>query len=152
MSRATLPDETIAEFREAFSLFDKDKDGTISSHELGTVMRSLGQNPTEAELQDMINEVDIDRNGIIDFDEFLALMVKQSKEGDEEEEMRLAFEVFDKDGSGSISVAELKQVMESLGENLTTHEINEMIREADENNDGEISFAEFKKMMSGSMQ
>lgn len=48
------------EFKEAFSLFDKDGDGTICSKELGTVMRSLGQNPTEAELQDMINEVDAD--------------------------------------------------------------------------------------------
>ena len=50
----------IAEFKEAFSLFDKDGDGTITTKELGTVMRSLGQNPTEAELQDMINEVDAD--------------------------------------------------------------------------------------------
>jgi len=49
-----------AEFKEAFSLFDKDGDGTITTKELGTVMRSLGQNPTEAELQDMINEVDAD--------------------------------------------------------------------------------------------
>jgi len=52
----------VSEFREAFTLFDKNADGTISSHELGIVMRSLGQNPTEAELQDMINEVDVDGN------------------------------------------------------------------------------------------
>ena len=50
----------VEEFREAFSLFDKNGDGTISSTELGTVMRSLGQNPTENELQDMINEIDVD--------------------------------------------------------------------------------------------
>lgn len=51
---------SLPEFKEAFSLFDKDGDGTITTKELGTVMRSLGQNPTEAELQDMINEVDAD--------------------------------------------------------------------------------------------
>ena len=49
-----LTEEQIAEFKEAFSLFDKDGDGTITTKELGTVMRSLGQNPTEAELQDMV--------------------------------------------------------------------------------------------------
>ena len=55
-----LTEEQIGEFKEAFSLFDRDGDGTITTNELGTVMRSLGQNPTESELQDMINEVDED--------------------------------------------------------------------------------------------
>jgi calmodulin len=64
------------EFKEAFSLFDKDGDGTISTKELGQVMRTLGQNPTEAELNHMIKEVDVDGNGEIDFDEFVGLMKK----------------------------------------------------------------------------
>lgn len=63
MQADQLTEEQIAEFKEAFSLFDKDGDGTITTKELGTVMRSLGQNPTEAELQDMINEVDADGKG-----------------------------------------------------------------------------------------
>uniref|UniRef100_A0A4W5MVN7 EF-hand domain-containing protein n=1 Tax=Hucho hucho TaxID=62062 RepID=A0A4W5MVN7_9TELE len=70
-----------AEFKEAFSLFDKDGDGTITTKELGTVMRSLGQNPTEAELQDMINEVDemireadIDGDGQVNYEEFVQMM------------------------------------------------------------------------------
>uniref|UniRef100_A0A672N2P1 Calmodulin n=1 Tax=Sinocyclocheilus grahami TaxID=75366 RepID=A0A672N2P1_SINGR len=69
------------EFKEAFSLFDKDGDGTITTKELGTVMRSLGQNPTEAELQDMINEVDemireadIDGDGQVNYEEFVQMM------------------------------------------------------------------------------
>ncbi|VDM69901.1 unnamed protein product [Strongylus vulgaris] len=81
------------EFKEAFSLFDKDGDGTITTKELGTVMRSLGQNPTEAELQDMINEVDADGNGTIDFPEFLTMMARKMKDTDSEEEIREAFRV-----------------------------------------------------------
>ena len=50
----------LAEYREAFSMFDKDSDGCISTKELGVAMRALGQNPTEQELQAIINEVDID--------------------------------------------------------------------------------------------
>ena len=50
----------IAEYKEAFGLFDKDGNGTISKDELGMVMRALGQNPTNQELLDMINEVDTD--------------------------------------------------------------------------------------------
>ena len=86
-------EEQIAEFKEAFSLFDKDGDGTITTKELGTVMRSLGQNPTEAELQDMINEVDADGNGTIDFPEFLSLMARKMKDTDTEEELIEAFKV-----------------------------------------------------------
>jgi len=86
-----LSEEQIAEFKEAFSLFDKDGDGTITCRELGTVMRSLGQNPTEAELTDMINEVDADQSGTIDFPEFLTMMARKMKDSDSEEEIREAY-------------------------------------------------------------
>ena len=102
MGDEQLTEEQIAEFKEAFSLFDKDGDGTITTKELGTVMRSLGQNPTEAELQDMINEVDADGNGTIDFPEFLTMMARKMKDTDSEEEILEAFKVFDKDGNGFI--------------------------------------------------
>ncbi|KAJ6969918.1 EF-hand domain-containing protein [Populus alba x Populus x berolinensis] len=109
-----LTEEQIAEFKEAFSLFDKDGDGCITTKELGTVMRSLGQNPTEAELQDMINEVDADQNGTIDFPEFLNLMARKMKDTDSEEELKEAFKVFDKDQNGFISAAEVNTISISL--------------------------------------
>ncbi|CAO2162094.1 unnamed protein product, partial [Urochloa humidicola] len=142
-----LTDDQIAEFKEAFSLFDKDGDGCITTKELGTVMRSLGQNPTEAELQDMINEVDADGNGTIDFPEFLNLMARKMKDTDSEEELKEAFRVFDKDQNGFISAAELRHVMTNLGEKLTDEEVDEMIREADVDGDGQINYEEFVKVM-----
>ncbi|KAL5541275.1 hypothetical protein UlMin_042497 [Ulmus minor] len=76
-------------FMVSFSCF-------ITTKELGTVMRSLGQNSTKAELQDMINKVDTDGNGTIEFLEFLNLMARKMKDTDSEEELKEAFRVFDK--------------------------------------------------------
>ncbi|KAK6161453.1 hypothetical protein DH2020_004834 [Rehmannia glutinosa] len=123
-----LNEEQIVEFQEAFSLFDKDGDGCITIEELATVIRSLDQNPTEEELQDMINEVDSDGNGTIEFAEFLNLMAKKMKDTDAEEELKEAFKVFDKDQNGYISA-------------------DEMIREADLDGDGQVNYDEFVKMM-----
>lgn len=106
--------------------------------ELGTVMRNMGQNPTDGELEQMISEVDADGNGLIDFAEFVTLMARKMNNADKDAEIREAFSVFDKDGSGKISGDELRQIMRSLGEELTEDEIQQMIREADTNGDGEI--------------
>ena len=132
----------------AFCLFDKDGDGTITAKELGTVMRSMGQMPTEKELVDMINEVDSDGNGFIDFQEFLSLVArKMMSETESEEEMIHAFKVFNRDGDGFISAPELRSVMVNLGEKLTDEELEEMIREADVDGDGQINYQEFKRLM-----
>ncbi|KAF5752340.1 calmodulin-like protein 11 isoform X2 [Tripterygium wilfordii] len=142
-----LSDEQIVEFREAFCLFDKDGDGCITIEELATVIRSLDQNPTEEELLDMISEVDADGNGTIEFTEFLNLMAKKMKETDAEEELKEAFKVFDKDQNGYISATELRHVMINLGEKLTDEEVEQMIREADLDGDGQVNYEEFVKMM-----
>ncbi|KAH8310708.1 hypothetical protein KR044_002652, partial [Drosophila immigrans] len=142
-----LTDEQIAEYKEAFSLFDKSGTGMISTRELGNLMKSLGQNPTEAELRDLVNEIDLNGDGEIDFTEFCTLMSKQSHEGDADEELREAFKIFDKDEDGFISPAELRFVMTNLGEKLTDEEIDDMIREADFDGDGLINYEEFVYMI-----
>ena len=147
LSEPALSEEKITEFKEAFEIFDKDKDGYITTKELGDIMKNLGQTPSEAELQDMINEVDIDGNGTIDFKEFLGLMARKMRDADTEEELIEAFKVFDRDGNGLISGNELQHVMNSLGENISQDEVEEMIKEADLDGDGYINYEEFVRMI-----
>ncbi|XP_077247692.1 calmodulin-like [Tasmannia lanceolata] len=142
-----LTEEQISEFQEAFCLFDKDGDGCITIEELATFIGSLGQNPTEEELQEMIGEMDLDGNGTIEFGEFLKLMARKMKETDAEEELKEAFKVFDKDQNGFISANELRHVMINLGERLTDEEVQQMIREADLDGDGQVNYEEFVRMM-----
>ena len=66
------------------------------------------------------------------------MMARKMKDTDSEEEIREAFKVFDRDNNGFISAAELRHVMTSIGEKLTDDEVDEMIREADQNGDGRI--------------
>lgn len=104
-----------------------DGDGTITAEELGQMMRSLGQNPTEAELRDMINEVDEDRNGTIEFKEFRDMMERKTRDIDPREELREAFKLFDKDGNGTISTNELQSVMKSLGGFLISFSLRNVV-------------------------
>ena len=125
MSNATTLTETqVAEYKESFVFFDKDGDGMITKDELGTVMRSIsnwlervgshmsfrdiGMNPTQAELEDMVNEVDSDRDGSVNFQEFLDMMSKSTETDSTEEDIREAFKVFDKNEDGFISESELR--------------------------------------------
>lgn len=144
----TLTEGQIEDFKEAFSLLDKDGDGTINTKELGILMRSLGQNPTEQELEEIIREIDMDGNGIIDFMEFLHLMDQRMKGIDTEAELREMFKVFDMDGNGFISAEEFKWTMMNLGQQLTEEEVEEIIKASDLKGDGHIDLEEFIKMMS----
>ncbi|XP_048736680.1 calmodulin-beta-like [Ostrea edulis] len=138
----------IRELREAFRLFDKDGDGSITTDELGTVMRNLGQFPSSEELNLMLKEIDIDGDGTFSFEEFVQVManmggISEQSAEDEEEELRQAFRVFDKGGCGYITASDLRSVLQCMGEDLTEEEIDEMIAEVDIDGDGRIDFEEF---------
>merc|ERR1712144_7350 len=105
-------DEEKKEFRKNFNLFDKKRTGSIPIADMGTVLRSLGQNPTEAELQALMEEVDADKSGTIDFDEFVNMMSRTNKSNEQmEDEIKAAFLTFDADGSGFIDRDELVNVL-----------------------------------------
>ncbi|KAL3859433.1 hypothetical protein ACJMK2_009654 [Sinanodonta woodiana] len=138
----------IEELKEAFSLFDKDGDGSITTDELGTVMRNLGQFPSEEELKQMLKEIDIDGDGTFSFEEFVQVManmggISEQSEEDEERELREAFRVFDKTGCGYICASDVRAILQCMGEDLTEEEIDEMIAEVDIDGDGRIDFNEF---------
>ncbi|HIK12170.1 MAG TPA: EF-hand domain-containing protein [Oscillatoriaceae cyanobacterium M33_DOE_052] len=143
MTKSTISEAEVQKLWEAFTVFDADGSGAISVEELGQVVRSLGQNPSDIELREMIKEVDVDASGTIDFEEFKALMVAQR--GDRISRLKLAFSVFDEDGSGHITADEMKEVMGQFG--LTEAELEEMLKEVDFDGDGSIDFEEFCKLV-----
>ena len=118
----------------------------MDADELMPVMKALGCLPNRAELDQLINEIDEDGSGEIDFDEFLTLMDKKLSEPSTDEELKQAFKVFDVNGD-NISADELKQVLEQYGQHLSDEEYEEMIQEVDMTGKGEINYEEFKMLM-----
>ena len=107
----------MAELEQVFKKFDVNGDGSkISASELGSIMGSLGHPTTEEELEKMIVEVDADGDGFIDLNEFVELNTKGVDFDEAMENLKDAFSVYDMDGNGVISAAELQKVMRSLGE------------------------------------
>ena len=142
-------EEQIQTFKDIFSQFDRDGDGTLATKYVGTIMRSLGQSPTEEELHYIICKVDADRSGFMDFSEFVAMMANHMKEEtDTKEDICKAFKVFDDKGTGTIPIEELRFVLTNMGDALSEDEVDELIKQADQNKDGKVHYEEFvTKMM-----
>ncbi|XP_063718887.1 calmodulin-A-like [Symsagittifera roscoffensis] len=145
--------EQIAQYRMAFDMFDLDKDGAIGEDELGKMMAQLGQPMSSQDLKEFIEEIDIDGNGSIEFNEFLEMMIKKNpsaldgKEKNANDDISIAFKVFDRNGDGFISKNELMHVLMGLGENLTEDDVMEIIDEGDKDKDGRLSYEEFKALL-----
>lgn len=153
----SLSPEQVEEFRSAFEMFDIDKDGCITGDELKTIMQNLRIEVTDIEISSMIQRVDIDGNGTIEFNEFLEMMARrlrrQALVSDEERrkaferEARQAFKVFDINGDGVIDKNEITSTMINLGEQLSPSDIDAMIKIADKNGDGKVDYNEFIEVL-----
>ncbi len=135
------------ELKEYFEMFDRDKDGSINEKELGNILRSLGHDPTDQDLSEMINEVDNNSDSKIEFDEFCKIMNNKLKQNDAEQELIEAFKIFDREGKGLISENEFKHIMLSLGEKISEEELEEMMKKADPEKKGFVNYKQFAKVI-----
>jgi|Transcript_27993 calmodulin len=146
-----LTDLEISRFKEAFTSFDRDGDGTVTVAELHLAIKRAGQDTTEEAVQEMIAEVDKDQSGEVCFKEFCQMMMKvQKATTDPSTEVQEGFKVFDKDGSGTVSIEEIKHVLTQVGEHLDEEHwqvMEQMLREVDGDGDGEITYPEFLQMI-----
>jgi calcium-binding protein CML len=164
------------EMERLFATYDEDNDGHISRRELGSVMQKLGMETTDEELNCMLRSLDKNGDGLVDFEEFVDFQVSLSvapgnvastlagagnseanggiqmigsTSDDDDDDLREAFGVFDKDKNGFICVKELYSVLRSLGisANTTITSCQKMISAVDRNGDGLVDFIEFKDLM-----
>merc|ERR1712196_762878 len=120
---------------------------TIDPKELKAAMQSLGFEAKNQTIYQMIGDIDKDGSGSIDFEEFLDMMTAKMSDKDSREDIMKVFNLFDDDGTGKISLKNLKRVAKELGETMTEAELLEMIERADADQDGEINFEEFYAIM-----
>ncbi|MBA0574880.1 hypothetical protein Golob_027925 [Gossypium lobatum] len=139
-----LSEEEIGGLKELFKMIDTDNSGTITYEELKDGLKRVGSELMESEIKDLMDAADIDNNGTIDYGEFLAATVHLNKL-EREENLVGAFSFFDKDGSGYITIDELQQACKEFG--LSDVHLDEMIKEIDQDNDGQIDYGEFAAMM-----
>ena len=110
-------------------------------------MQSLGFEAKNQTIYQMISDIDKDKSGEIDFEEFLDMMTAKMSDKDSREDIQKVFNLFDDDQTGKISLRNLKRVAKELGETMSDAELLEMIERADTDTDGEINFDEFYAIM-----
>jgi Ca2+-binding EF-hand superfamily protein len=151
-----LPPEDVVILRETFDAVDPEKTGSVDKVQFGEAMKILRIQFSEDDIEEAIREVDLDGSGMLDWPEFLFLMNRfgsnfsiENKFTEERlKEMRQVFEMFDADNSGTLDIGELRDVMHSIGLAPEEWEIRAMIAEVDDDNSGEIEWAEFLYLMS----
>ena len=147
MPGKTLNEREQAELKEAFDLFDHEKSGKLNIHELKVLMHALGFQVKKRDVVKCIHDIEPTNEGHVDFSLYAQIMAEKYSLRDPEEEILKAFQLFDHDGSGKISLKNMRHVAAELGEDLADEELQAMIEEFDRDQDGEISQEEFLTIM-----
>ena len=138
-------DEEKEEMTELFKLFDKDEDGKIDIDELGSVVRALGLNPSQAEVEEMKKKVG--GGPQIGVEAVFTIMDNHGIKNDTEDMILEAFKIFDNQGQGKIPLSELKAIFKNMGEPFSDEEAEAMAAAAPVDGSGYVEYEEFMKMM-----
>ncbi|CAF0745961.1 unnamed protein product [Adineta ricciae] len=134
------------ELKEAFDVFDTDGSGMISASELSNIFRALNINVNNSQLNQLVKQMDENGSGQVEFDEFARVMGETFFKQYTQEELRIAFNQFDRDGSGYIQAAELESIMSRMGRRYNKAEVEAMVSSLDLSGDGKIGFDEFVQL------
>ena len=141
-----LKKEDTEEFRKIFNLFDLNGDGRLTKEELVMVLNKvMTAEEAKAEVDRILEIIDVDGNGFIEYEEFLRAAMSKERLLTKEN-LQNAFNLFDKDKSGKICIEELRNVL-GADINISNEVWTQIISEIDVNNDGEICYKEFAGMM-----
>ena len=140
-----IPAEKLVEYKDAFDIVDVNHSGSISVKELASLFIVLGFKISESDIKDQIDSVDTTGSGEVSFQEFVYLLLKvESLNEHEEDEVRKAFKIFDKNGNGLISLDEFKLIHDNLGNKFMEVLVEEIFNEIDLDGDGQINYKEFE--------
>ena len=143
-----LTDEKLKECKIIFDLIDKDKDTKLTPEELGPVLRVCGASPSQQEL-DMVIQSSGDKSNLITFEKFINIYENLINNQDSEEDIINELKKLDKNGSGTITVNDLKNLLANYGDVLTKEEVDDVIQEANADKGGNINIEKFAKILLG---
>ncbi|XP_065067220.1 calmodulin-A-like isoform X2 [Rhopilema esculentum] len=144
--REKLSEEQLREFHDAFCAFDRRQAGYILNTDIKQVMRSLGFNPTEQEVDNMCMKVDNDGNGQVDFNEFIDLMLELENPELDQQSYLDTFRAFDNTGKGYIQASLIREILlDVMGQREKDKQ--HIIRVFQLDKDRKVNFEEFKLMI-----
>ena len=145
---SVLTDEKLKECKIIFDLIDKDKDTRITPEELGPALRVCGASPSQQELE-MAIQSSGDQSNLITFEKFIDIYEKLINNQDSEEDIINELKQLDKNGSGNITINDLKNLLANYGDVLTKEEIDDVLQEANADKNGNINIEKFAKILLG---
>jgi len=132
-------------YRDAFDLYDKKNDGTISHEDFSTLIRALGKTPTESQLKDLVAQADPQKSGRVKFPNVLQILEKKL-DPITSEQLKAGFQVCDEEHTGFVSAAELREMLTTMGDTLSAEEADKLLKMVPKEGD-KIRIDGFAQMM-----